>query len=726
MQSTTIYRVLLAAQILSCLILSPKDIRAAEPNVYISEIAWTGSSLSTADEWIELVNPTNDDLMIGGWRIMGAGASRKALILPADALIPAGGAYLISNYPSDDPHCALNIQPNVVTTTISLSNSVLDIQLFNANDEIIDRAGNGNAPPAGYSEAAKATMVRTDFLMSGDLAEAWKTTETSQNLNTSDFGTPGLVDIPIVDLDPLPEIPTSPTSTETIFEPTTSTTTDNVVTSVTSTEIEIILPDSFPSSTEGTTTTVLTVENATTTQSELISDTTSTFDPSNVQFLRLNEVMPDPADGSEWVEITNAMPDRNISLEGLELHDAVGKFMTLKGSVTSGHLYVVANLSSARLNNSGDSLYLKTPDGNVIDSLTYASSQEGVTWARDAQGAWRETIISTPGSENAISDKPTQIVSDSKYEPITVKAKKTTVKITKPKENPVKKVSTTTTGRTTAKQTAAKVQISAEKKTVTPKTTAKKTTVKKTTTKSTTTVKAPIVIDFDMLNDDSYGGIRVKLKGQVGSAARLLTGRAFVLLNPEGRGLLVKVPSGKKMPTLNSSLEVTGTLKFDTYDFPYLTLTKNDRLTELKSATTSSIREVTWWAPALEDAWSLVAATGTVQAVSGSTISLLVDDTEVDLKIKSGVNYRASRLKKGDLIGVTGLLDMTSQRPAILPRQADEINLISYAPKSIQQASEPTKPSGLPGWTPFGAALGAIGAVEGVKKIRNRKKPVKA
>ncbi|MDD5672427.1 MAG: lamin tail domain-containing protein, partial [Candidatus Omnitrophica bacterium] len=416
--------------------------QAAEPTVYISEIAWAGSSLSTADEWIELANPTEQDVMIGNWKITGAGASGKALVLPADALIPAGGAFLISNYPSDDPHCSLNIQPDVVTTTISISNGILDIQLFDADDQLVDRAGDGHAPPAGYSEAVKATMVRVDFLTFGDLLEAWKTSDSSQNLKTSDLGTPGVVDI--VPIEPPPDVISSPTSTEPIIDlPNTTSTDVLIIPSASSTEIEISPPESSPTSTEATTTTVQIVETATTTQIESPVD----FVPSsNTQYLRLNEVMPDPVEGPEWVEITNAMPDRSISLDGLELHDAVGKFMTLKGSVTSGHLYVVFNLSSARLNNSGDSLYLKTPDGQVIDSLTYAYSNEDVAWARDAQGAWRETVTLTPGTENFIEEKPAQNPQTSNYEPVTIKKpKKATTKVVTVKPKEVEKVTTTTT-----------------------------------------------------------------------------------------------------------------------------------------------------------------------------------------------------------------------------------------------------------------------------------------
>lgn len=735
MKSILVCRIVLIVQVMSSVLcfLPVRETRAVEPHVFISEIAWAGSSLSTADEWIELANPTEQDVDVTGWKINGAGASGKALVFPNESLIPAGGAYLISNYPSDDAHCALNIEPNVVTTTISLSNTVIDVQLFDADGQLVDRAGDGHAPPAGYSSEVKASMIRMDYLVSGDLAEAWQTSNSIQNIKTSDFGTPGIVDIIIPLPNPLPIEPEFTTSTELIIEESNTTTTEELLLpSNTSTEdaIDLPLPEMSSSSTEVTTTTELILETATSTQEleELVTPT-SVSDQSNYQFLRLNEVMPDPSSGPEWVEITNAMPDRSITFDSLELHDAVGKIMTIKGSVTSGHLYVVINLSSARLNNSGDSLYLKTPDGLVLDTLTYASSKEDISWARDTQGAWRETTLPTPGLENTVIEITSIVTQTSKYEPTTPKAvkKTTSTKTTKPAVVKVPAKQSTSTTKTVAastkKSATPKIQTAAEKKTTATKAAA----VKKTTTsKSTSSVKPAIFIDFDMLQDDTYGGIRVRLQGVAGSPARLLASRAFVLLSQEGRGLLVKVPSGLRMPTIGSPLEVTGTLKFDTHDFPYLTLTKNDRITELKKSTTSFPREIIWLAPAMEDAWSLVSATGTVQAVSGSTVNLLVDDAEVDLKIKSGVAYRTSRLKKGDVITVTGILDMTSQRPAILPRAAEEIILLTHAPASVQQATEQPKASGLPGWTPFGAALGAIGAVEGVKKLRKKKTtPVK-
>ena len=209
----------------------------------------------------------------------------------------------------------------------------------------------------------------------------------------------------------------------------------------------------------------------------------------------------------------------------------------------------------------------------------------------------------------------------------------------------------------------------------------------------------------------------MRLQGLVGTPPRLLTGRAFVLLNQEGRGLLVKLSADKKLPAMGTSVAVVGTLKFDTRELPYLSMAKSDLLSVLNQSASSSVRQIPWLAPGAEDAWSLVSATGTVQSISGSTISLLVEDAEISAKIKSGVPYRASRLKKGDEVIVTGVLDMSSEKPALLPRTADEIRLLAHASTKTESVAA-EKPHGLPGWTPFGAAIGAIGAIEGVKKLR--------
>jgi hypothetical protein len=92
---------------------------------------------------------------------------------------------------------------------------------------------------------------------------------------------------------------------------------------------------------------------------------------------------------------------------------------------------------------------------------------------------------------------------------------------------------------------------------------------------------------------------------------------------------------------------------------------------------------------------------------------------DVDTKIKPGVAFRASRLTKGDTIKVRGVLDISNDVPAVLPRTADEIELISHAPETFSAATNQEE-QGIPGWTPFGAAALAVGAVEGVKRLKQK------
>ncbi len=198
-------------------------IMAASP-LRIGEVAWAGSSLSTVDEWLELWNQSDAPLSLAGYLLVGA--SPAPLFLPADAMIPAYGTYLIANYPDTDPKSVLAIPPQLVTSTVSLSNSILFIQLIDPDGAEIDHAGDGKLPPAGSNTAVKASMVRQ--------GESWITATSSKSLDTpaTDFGTPGICDgcTPVAPpvIEPLPQIPLpisspndtqSASSTEAIISP---------------------------------------------------------------------------------------------------------------------------------------------------------------------------------------------------------------------------------------------------------------------------------------------------------------------------------------------------------------------------------------------------------------------------------------------------------------------------------------------------------------------------
>jgi hypothetical protein len=69
-------------------------------SVYISEIMWMGSkSVAGAgaleDEFIEIYNSNAFDVSISRWKILGAGTSSEAIVLPTCAVIKAGGVYTV-------------------------------------------------------------------------------------------------------------------------------------------------------------------------------------------------------------------------------------------------------------------------------------------------------------------------------------------------------------------------------------------------------------------------------------------------------------------------------------------------------------------------------------------------------------------------------------------------------------------------------------------------------
>lgn len=59
-------------------------------SVIISEVAWGGTAASTADEWIELHNPTTQTISLAGWTLQGTTIN---IALSGD--IPAEGFFLL-------------------------------------------------------------------------------------------------------------------------------------------------------------------------------------------------------------------------------------------------------------------------------------------------------------------------------------------------------------------------------------------------------------------------------------------------------------------------------------------------------------------------------------------------------------------------------------------------------------------------------------------------------
>ncbi|WP_129626404.1 lamin tail domain-containing protein [Candidatus Oscillochloris fontis] len=121
----------------------------------------------------------------------------------------------------------------------------------------------------------------------------------------------------------------------------------------------------------------------------------------------INEFMPDPSFGNEWVEILNggAVP---VDLSGWQIDDqAVGKpgLVLPAGMIIAPGERLVFTWAANILNRDGDTLQLLDPQGVVIDRYTYHAAQLDLALARmpDAGAIW-EWMPPSMGQPNSPLD----------------------------------------------------------------------------------------------------------------------------------------------------------------------------------------------------------------------------------------------------------------------------------------------------------------------------------
>lgn len=746
---------------LLCGVCLSHTVNATSPTPIIGEVAWAGSSLSTADEWLELWNTGDTHLVLQGYVLEGA--SPKPLIFEAKDTIPPHGAFLIANYDSTNSKTVLNIAPNFVTSSISLSNDKLTLILKDPNGTIISQAGDGTKPFAG-SSAPKASMIH-------QADDSWQSASLVQNMKEgiSDQGSPGICDqcslesslsAPIETLEPQAtssEITLEPSSESTSTLPIIETTSAPPLLPTASTEttstVEIAEEDSSSS-----TNIITTVEERTTSTETIIVTSTESVpeaphpqitpeptttnsiptsipvaNPTPITLItlqpRLFQAMSNPNEGPEWVELDQVRDTDLPYLQNWSLEDAVGPIFRFTSStltqVTSTYAGLRITLSKSYLNNSGDQIKLKDQHGLLMDQITLPSRTKDQVWNRDEALAipTATTLIET--ANTASEEPPEASTSILIVQGIPIPASTNTIQtITSPqppKETTVKTMTSTkaATKPKTSKPTEPKTNTNTSK--TASKTPAKPKTPKKATALKPTKTDPPIQnITFDMLEHIELK-TRVRLLGTVASLPSQVGQNYFILQNPDGRGLLVHSNQTQPVPSLGTQISITGTLTLTSSNSLYLNMQKLDTWTPSNTSTLAvTPRIVDLIAPTQEDAWSLVDITAIVLDVRSSTIYLDVDGIDIQVKIKPMVRYRATRLKEGDTVRIRGLLDLKNDVPAIYPRTAEEITILKSATAKIS-TNTPSTHDSLPSWTPFGAAGATIALSQGYKKIKEKR-----
>lgn len=131
--------------------------------------------------------------------------------------------------------------------------------------------------------------------------------------------------------------------------------------------------------------------------------------------LIINEFVSDPVEGEkEWVEIYNPT-ESALDLAGWKLEDVTGSSIASPTSTILSHGFIVVYLSSAKLNNSGDTVRLKNVTAQVVDEIIYGAGQapmagKGQSVARAVDGGdsnmitdFALTVTPTPGAANVIT-----------------------------------------------------------------------------------------------------------------------------------------------------------------------------------------------------------------------------------------------------------------------------------------------------------------------------------
>lgn len=124
--------------------------------------------------------------------------------------------------------------------------------------------------------------------------------------------------------------------------------------------------------------------------------------------IRINEVLPDPSDSEEFIELFNFGTD-DIDLENWSLHDAskTGKYTFKESSIIEARSYLTLfrDTFSFALNNTNETVTLSDSRDKVIDTAAYAKSSKDASYNFSPSG-WRWSGIVTPDADNQFSALP--------------------------------------------------------------------------------------------------------------------------------------------------------------------------------------------------------------------------------------------------------------------------------------------------------------------------------
>lgn len=642
-----LYKIFIRLAILSGLILPASAaapvVQAEGQTVVINELMWMGSSVSSADEWIELRNTTDQAVDVSNWTLTKRSSSIEApmLTIPAGKTIPPGGIFVISNYANTSASTALEVVPNLVLTDVALSNSALQIKLYDAGQQLVDMADDGVGNPiAGAFDSAKktyASMERNPVAGDGAVAQNWHSA--SRGLGWKplavEFGTPGTGNsngVPIAqagadqtgivgqeinfDASDSFDPETQPLTFSWDFGDTgvsSEATPKHVYAAAGAYTVTLIVSDGIDSDSDSAKITV--------TAAPAVSPIPASPEEGNPAAeppapsclgLHLSELYPNPPgiDNDEFIELVNNSDEEITTGSCAVFTSATRSYKIPPGTVMPRGAWLSLPKSQTRLtmNNGGTTVRLVDSDGTVLDHVVYSTAREGMSWAL-VDGAWAWTTQPTPQQKNIV----------------------------------IAPVSTT-------------------------QSTVKKTTSKK-TVKKAEPVAQPVTLKEIQELDSSD---RVVIEGVV-TVLRDVLGSTTSFVQTDEAGISLTIPNGEPSIQLGQKIQVTGTVRLKNGRRYIAVAAKGLKIVSSSEAIvppTLPTDDV-----GVDQADQLVQVKGVVSLASGNRIEIDDGSGPVPIYIKSSTGIIRPKVKAGDTVEAIGIVSVSTSGIRILPRRQEDLRV---------------------------------------------------
>lgn len=388
-------------------------------DVIINEIAWMGTTESANNEWIELYNPTNQDISLTDWTLKATDGKPD---ISLNGIIPAQEYFLIER--TDDKSIP-DIPANIIRSFgTGLNNDGEYLELRDDKNTLIDFINGSNKWNDFGDKDTKQTMERIET--------GWQTSQnvggTPKASNSSGSSIPAQKDqkidndkitassTPIKKLNNQPPIAkagsdiTALVNQEIILDASQSQDPDmdklTFFWNFGDGASDISAATTHTYTTPGQYIATLQVNDKEFSDLDII--TINIYSPSII----ISEFMPNPADSdteNEWIELYNKSEQiANLTNWRIDDQEKGSKpFIFPENSLIAPHQYLVLRraITKLSLNNNEDSVRLIYPNGDIASQVTYSNNKkENYSVAFDGKDYFW-TAISTPGTVNIISNE---------------------------------------------------------------------------------------------------------------------------------------------------------------------------------------------------------------------------------------------------------------------------------------------------------------------------------